>query len=228
MVPALRGMPARHCRGRRSRPDGAVRRLRPRASPPEGVTCRRRAAAWSRCRRLSAGGELGGQRSGRRARCRPTAAGSVTESPESQVRPIPVNAVPSTAASAMTTKSHASTKPRPAPTKVRVSASSDMPALKLGPVGMPEPVRPYPKRPRGQPVGAEDPAQPGLGQRLPGGRAAEHHEALRRPARRGPFLAQVARGLRPGRCLPRLRRGPVDHRRRHLRVRRQLLTSRAR
>ena len=40
-------------------------------------------------------------------------------------------------------------------------------------------------------MGAEDPPQPGLGQRLPGGRAAQHHEALRRPARRRPFLAQV-------------------------------------
>jgi hypothetical protein len=41
-------------------------------------------------------------------------------------------------------------------------------------------------------VGPEDPPQPGLGQRLPGGRAAQHHEALRRPARRRPFLAQVS------------------------------------
>jgi hypothetical protein len=40
-------------------------------------------------------------------------------------------------------------------------------------------------------VGAEDPSQPGLGQRLPRGRAAQHHETLRRPARRRPFPAQV-------------------------------------
>jgi hypothetical protein len=58
-------------------------------------------------------------------------------------------------------------------------------------VGLAQPVRPHPQRPRAQPVSAEDPPQPGLGQRLPGGRTAQHHEALRCAAARRPFLTQV-------------------------------------
>jgi hypothetical protein len=37
---------------------------------------------------------------------------------------MPVNAVPSTAPSAMTTKSHARTKPRPAPTQVPLTPAT--------------------------------------------------------------------------------------------------------
>ena len=65
-----------------------------------------------------------GRSSSALARGIPTAAGSVTESPESQVRPMPVNAVPSTAPSATTAKSQASTRPRPAPTQVPLTAAT--------------------------------------------------------------------------------------------------------
>ena len=65
-----------------------------------------------------------GRSSSARARAIPTAAGSVTDSPESQVSPMPVNAVPSTAPSATTAKSHASTNPSPAPTQVPLTPAT--------------------------------------------------------------------------------------------------------
>ena len=61
----------------------------------------------------------------------------------------------------------------------------------LGAVGVAQPVRADPDRPGGVPVSAEQRTHPGLGHRLPGGGAAQHHEALLRGQPGGSFVAQV-------------------------------------
>jgi hypothetical protein len=65
----------------------------------------------------------------------------------------------------------------------------------LGPIGVTQTVRTDPVRAGAGPVGAEDPSHPGFGQRLSSGRAAQHHEALRRDASCRPFGAQIVAAL---------------------------------
>ena len=81
------------------------------------------------------------------------------------------------------------------PISSRNTRQIDPGRCQLGRVGVPQPMRPHPCRTGPGPVHAEHLPQPGLGDRPTPGRAPQHHEALRGPAARWAFAAQIGGAL---------------------------------